>query len=363
HGALFTAARALPPEADTRRGEALSRAFAQAAARPRRFSFFKQDAPWPGHDWAARALSDVAGAEAALFTAGRAIDPELAGSALNLLAPRSGSGMARGGLGALGGALAACATAAGAELRLGAEVSEVRQGKSRVTGLLLGDGSEIAASAIISTLDLRRSFLSLFKWSALPQPLIVRIGAFRMTGSTARLLLALEKPPRLDAAPLILDPAPAASLAAWRDAAIPEQPPLMLRLVTTSDPALAPPGAGIVTVTLGCIPHRLFDGPWTEGKRDLLRSRVLAMMEPTLGALRPLAAKLIVPPDIEETLGLTDGDLDGGEIAPDQMLNFRPGPRTPLAGFYLAGPSSMAGPLATCAGGWVAARALLADRA
>jgi phytoene dehydrogenase-like protein len=80
-------------------------------------------------------------------------------------------------------------------------------------------------------------------------------------------------------------------------------------------------------------------------------------------ALPPVAAAaVIVPPDIEEALGLTGGDLDGGALAPDQMLAFRPGPRTPVPGLYLAGPSSAAGPLGLCAAGVAAAMALLADR-
>jgi phytoene dehydrogenase-like protein len=79
-------------------------------------------------------------------------------------------------------------------------------------------------------------------------------------------------------------------------------------------------------------------------------------------------AELIVPPDIESRLGLSEGDLLGGELSASQMLGFRPfaacrGTRTPVKGFYLAGPSSALGPLASCASGVAAARAVLADMA
>jgi phytoene dehydrogenase-like protein len=79
---------------------------------------------------------------------------------------------------------------------------------------------------------------------------------------------------------------------------------------------------------------------------------------------------LIVPPDIENQLGLTEGDLQGGALTASQMLGYRPfselgpdstGSRTPVAGLYLAGPSSVLGPLATCASGVVAATAVAAD--
>ena len=74
-----------------------------------------------------------------------------------------------------------------------------------------------------------------------------------------------------------------------------------------------------------------------------------------------IAAATIVPPDIEEALGLTGGDLDGGMLAPDQMLAFRPGPRTPVTRLYLAGPSSAAGPLGLGAAGIAAAVAVMTD--
>jgi phytoene dehydrogenase-like protein len=70
---------------------------------------------------------------------------------------------------------------------------------------------------------------------------------------------------------------------------------------------------------------------------------------------------------MEDQLGSTDGDLWGGEIAADQMFDLRPGlaaigPRTPINGLYLAGSSSAAGVLATCASGAAAAYAIIADR-
>jgi phytoene dehydrogenase-like protein len=141
-----------------------------------------------------------------------------------------------------------------------------------------------------------------------------------------------------------------------------------LRLVSASEPALAPAGQAVLTATLGGIPSRLFDGAWTHEKRDALRSRALAAIEDVLPgvAARLVGAELLVPPDIEEALGATDGDLWGGEIAADQMFGLRPGfdtacPRTPMEGLYLAGPSSAAGQLGTCASGAIAASAMIAD--
>jgi phytoene dehydrogenase-like protein len=116
----------------------------------------------------------------------------------------------------------------------------------------------------------------------------------------------------------------------------------------------------VVTLTLSAIPARLFDGDWSREKREALLARALARLQPL--ALPPLVgAATIVPPDMEAALGLSGGDFDGGALAPDQMLAFRPGARTQVPGLYLAGPSSAAGPLGLGVAGVTAALALMAD--
>ncbi len=356
--------------ADPLRAAVIARVLADAARPPRKFAFFMRppaEAPFPGETLASRALADV---EPAALPA--PCDPNLAGSALMLLEGPPG-GLAAGGLGALGKALAAAASEAGAEISLGLEVTDIRLRRGRAVAVGLADGREIEARAILSTLDLKRTFLSLFAWNDLPKALVERIGAFRAAPGIARLLVALDAfPPKLDAAllrrPIVLSTDPERAYHAWRSGVVPERPPAAVRLVSAVDPSLAPDGAAVATVTLGGIPHSPFDGPWTHDKRSKLQTLALSLLEEALPgtASRVAAGELIVPPDIENRLGLTAGDLMGGELSAAQMLGFRPfaecrGTRTPVAGLYLAGPSSTLGPLATAAAGWAAATAVLCD--
>lgn len=318
---------------------------------------------WPGMDWADKSIAEVStGREmgAGAVQAGRAFDPELAGSALALLT--AGRTQIEGGLGALGAALAAAAKAAGAEIRLQAEASEIKLHRRRAQVLALADGSEIETDTVLSTLDFKRTFLSLFPWNALPAPLLAAAGAWRAQGARARLLLALKRRTRLEAP--LFQPGDGDALAAFRRGAIPRRPPLYADPVSHRDPSLAPEGGSVITVTLGAIPHTLFDGAWTGDKRALLAAAALARLEGAApGTVASLAGlKILVPPDIEEQLGATDGDLDGGQLAPDQMLGFRPGPRSAIAGVYFAGSSSQAAPHGACVSGAAAAAAILADR-
>jgi phytoene dehydrogenase-like protein len=362
---------------------------AQQSPAPRQFWFSKPSTPpWPGRDWATRSLADVlveaecdtdrAAHLAARALQGRAADPTLAGCALHLLAPGcGGSGTIMGGVQMLSEALLAAATEHGVEILCGMEVADIRRTDRGVAGVRLADGTEIAARSVLSTLDLKRTFLSLFAWKDLPADVARRCASFRMAGSTARLLFALDRLPDVSApleqaslgGPIYLNPALAdfsAAQSAWREGTIAPHLPVTLRFPSVTDPSLCPTGAAVMTATIGHIPARLFDGSWTHEKRDALQNAVLNQIEAIFAGIRSrvLATILITPPDIEETLGLTDGDLWGGEIAADQFLDLRPWNEargTPMKGVCLAGPSSAAGPLGTCAAGVIAARAIAAD--
>jgi phytoene dehydrogenase-like protein len=386
---------ALDGPIDELRGAALAHAMEEGQRTPARgsriLSRTAEPAPWPGIDLGDAALAEeLAGAVhkestrahlMARALEGRTVDPFLFGSALHLIAPgHGGSGIAIGGMDRLATGLADTARAAGADLRCGIDVADIRRERERVCGITLADGTDFVTGAVISTLDVKRTFLSFFQWNALAPEVSRAVSAYRFCGSTARLLIALDAAPDLsrtglpEAARCPIHVAPdiqdfAFAHAARRGGTIAEKLPMVARIVSAADPLLAPIGAATMTLTIGSIPHRLFDGAWTHEKRYTLRDRALAVLENaipgTMARIRHV--ETIVPPDIEEQLGATEGDLWGGEIAADQMFDFRPGfatnsPRTPIDGLYLAGPSVSAGILASCVSGAAAALAVLADR-
>ncbi len=358
----------LPDDIRQRRDAALAEIFA-AARLPHRHDLLSRlrralaspvQAPsaWPGEDLVSRSLADWPRLRS-WAQIGRATDPELAGSALTLLA-LAGIEPVKGGMGALGAAFLQAAS--GAEIRLGNEVSEVIVAQGRVSGLVLADGSRITAGAVISTLDIKHSLLSLFPWATLPPALRSLAAHFRMPGGTARLLVALKRPTNA-AAPLLLS-GDGQALSSFRHWAVPAKPALLIDPVSLRDPSLAPADGATLTVTIAGIPPRLFDGQWDQERRLRLAASILPRLETALpGTLAALAGiRIIVPPDMEARLGASSGDLDGGQLSPDQMLAFRPAARTAMPGFYLGGASAAAGPLGTGAAGYAAALSILADR-
>ena len=370
------------------------RASSPHAPAPRRWFAWPRaprEPPWPIESWARASLEDVLRSRlpdsllrlhlAADAVSGRAVSPYLAGTALHALAPGIGlSGRTAGGLGRLGGVLAEIARQAGAVIRCDAEVTEIGMKRGRATAIVAGR-EDIAARAVLSTLDVKRTMLGLIASSELPQSVLRRLGYFRIAGQAARVLFALDAPPDLsrwreapDAAsgPIhVLGSMKALTLAhdLWSAGKLADEPLVTLRLPSLADPRLAPIGKAVMTATISAVPWRM-SGSWEEPSREQLAAIALAAAQKAFPkiASQVLAQQVIVGADVEQGLGATEGDLDGGEIAADQILNSRPLPgaewrdgRTPIASLFLAGGSSGASPFLLGASGRLAARAIIAD--
>jgi phytoene dehydrogenase-like protein len=368
----------------------------------RKFQFWKnwpRASPWPGDDWLSASIDEMVSkriCDPALrlhviadAVSGRAVSPFLSGTALHLLAPGTGrSGVAAGGLGSIGAVLMSIAANAGAVIQTGAEVQTIRVRRGRAVGLALSNGEEIEARAVISTLDVKRTFLGLVDRDAMPLESSTRLSRFRMAGQMARVLIALDAPPNFALPPnepdLGLGPihvvaseeAISRAFHSWREGVLPSAPLVTLRVPSLADPRLAPQGKAVMTATLSAVPSILSDGPWTANKREHLAQIALAAAERVAPGIseQVLAGRTIVAPDIEAVLGLTNGDLDGGELAPDQAFGFRPfgdgcpewtaswlDGRTPIEGLYLGGPSSAPSPFLLGVSGERAARAFISD--
>lgn len=343
--------------------------------------------PWAGEAWGTASLLDVIATRvsnsalqchfAAAASLGRAVSPYLAGTALHLLGLER-SGVPVSGLGALCEPMVMAAHAAGAAVRCSANVTALKVEKGRVTSAIIGEKEEIFARAFLSALDVKRTLLKLMAWDDLPGDLGRRAGRYRMHGAAARVLIALARTPTFGFAsgnddagrgPIhIAQSLQALSRAhdSWRSGALAESLPVTLRLLC--HPRLAPVGGAVLTATVTGVPARLVGSEWTDAHREQVLKIAVEAAEraaPGIGNL-VLGTRLYLPTDIEDALGVSDGDLDGGEVAADQVLSYRPfhgwsEGRTPVRGLYLGGPSSAPSPFVAGAAGIRAAYALIAD--
>ena len=72
--------------------------------------------------------------------------------------------------------------------------------------------------------------------------------------------------------------------------------------------------------------------------------------------------EVLGPPDIEERIGLTGGNIFQGEVTPDQMWEGRFAARTPVDGLYMCGAATHPAGSVIALNGRNAASAVLADQ-
>jgi phytoene dehydrogenase-like protein len=290
----------------------------------------------------------------------------------------------RGGMGALTQALHAAATAAGAEIRTGADVAEIRVKDGRATAVLLADGEEIAARAVVSNADPRQTFLRLLDPTELDPDFLNKIRNYRAQGAAAKLNLALDGLPSFKGLKKAESHAASAELQgrihigpsidylerAFDDAKYGDyslHPYMDITIPSLTDPRLAPEGSHVMSVYVQFAPYKLKEGDWTS-RREEFADRVLKVLSDYAPDLpeRVLYRQVITPLDLERDYGLTGGHIFHGEMALDQLFTFRPligwaRYRTPIEGLYLCGAGTHPGGGVTGAPGANASREILKD--
>jgi phytoene dehydrogenase-like protein len=277
--------------------------------------------------------------------------------------------------------MTSAAQQAGAEIRTGVEVIEVRVKNGVAGGVLLSSGEEISARAVISNADPKRTLLKLVDPTHLSPDFVMKLQHYRMPGTVAKVNLALSGLPRFTA----LDGENHDHALGGRIHIGPEidylerafdeskygnfskQPYLEVTIPSLTDPALAPEGKHVMSIYMQYAPYKLRDSGW-EKQRVALGDTVvktLAQYAPNLPA-QILTHQIITPQDLEETYGLTGGHIFHGELALDQFFTMRPlldwaRYRTPIQNLYLCGSGTHPGAGLTGGSGANAAREILKE--
>jgi phytoene dehydrogenase-like protein len=313
---------------------------------------------------------------------GSFLGPWSAGSALVLLlraaadpTPAGSAQFPAGGAGAITQAMAAAATQAGAEIRTGAAISQIRVKDGVATGVVLDSGEEISAKAVVSNADPKRTLMQLVDPIHLPPDFVQKIRNYRSVGTVAKINLALSALPEFTALKkgngnLLQGRIQISPEIDYLERAFDEckygnfsrAPYLEITFPSLSDSSLAPAGQHVMSIYMQYAPYKLKNGDW-ESQRAALGETVvktIAQYAPNLPQTI-LSHQIITPKDLEETYGLTGGQIFHGELALDQFFTMRPlldwaRYQTPIERLYLCGSGTHPGTGLTGGSGANAAR-------
>ena len=231
--------------------------------------------------------------------------------------------------------LANAVKAFGGEIRTEAEVTSIRVEGQVAKGVVLASGEEISANVILSSADPKHTLLKLVGAQDLPPEFVWHTQSIKMRGSVAKIHLQTNGNHGIPEGTLVVAPSIKyleKAYDATKYGEISEKPYLE---VTTS--------GNTVSIHFQFAPYKLKSGKWEveSGKVAELAIKTLEEYFPALHASR-ITHHVITPLDLESTYGLTEGDLNHGQLMLDQFLFMRPIPgwsnhKTPIDNLYLCG--------------------------
>ncbi len=290
-------------------------------------------------------------------------------------------GWVRGGMGNLSRAIARAAQSFGAEIRSEAEVTRIMVKDETASGVMLKNGEEIFSNAVISATDVQNTFLKLTDPADLDPHFRLKVKNVRFRGAAAKVNLALGELPRLKGLAgngegascrglIQIGPSVDYLEQAADDAKYGEyskKPFLEITIPSLTDPTLAPAGKHVMSIFMQYAPYHLRSGSWNE-KRDALGDLIVNAVNEHAPNFKNsiLHRQVLTPLDLEESYGLTEGNIYHGELSLDQLFFMRPIPgwahyRTPIKNLYLCGSGTHPGGSATGLSGRNAAREILKD--
>jgi phytoene dehydrogenase-like protein len=298
----------------------------------------------------------------ALAVHGLTLGAMSAGGGLNLIHQwRNRGGLAhRGSAGDAQNAVAAlvsCLQSHGGQVRTRTPVERILVERQCTLGVALAGGEEIRAGLVVSAADPRRTLLGLVGAPELPPEFAWHVRSIRMRGSVARVHALTDGRHGLPEGTLVVAPTLEYLERAYDAAKYGQMSEAPYLEVTVSGP--------VVSIHFQFAPYALRSGDWTS-QRAVLERHAIDTLAAHYPAFRESVRELrsITPVDLEQGWGLTEGDLNHGQLILDQALFMRPLPgwsdhRTPIDGLWLCGNGTHGGGGVSGTAGRNAARAIL----
>jgi phytoene dehydrogenase-like protein len=276
-------------------------------------------------------------------------------------------GLPKGGMAALGAAMAASVQAKGVTIRCNARVQRIIVESERVAGVTLTNGEEIRAPRVVSAIAPKTTLLDLVGPRHLDAGLTTRTRHLKARGAAAKLHLTLRALPDFRGANLKDRLLIAGSehdieraFNPVKYGQVPDRPGMEIMISTAHEPA--PDGLHRLSAIAQFAPHAPAD---RDAARAQMLAACLAQLEahaPGIGAL-VTHADMLMPYDIEAAYGLPGGQWHAGELSVEQMLFLRPLPgiaqyQGPVAGLWLASAGCHPGGGVSGSAGWNAVLAM-----
>jgi phytoene dehydrogenase-like protein len=290
-------------------------------------------------------------------------------------------GYVRGGMGGISNALAAAAKEHGAEIRTNAVVKQILVRDGRAQGVVLEDGTELAAPVVASNADANVTFMKLMSPADLPADFVEQVKRIDYSTASLKINVALRELPSFKALPGGPGPQHRGTVHICPDLDYMERaydeakygqpsssPVLECTMASAVDPTVAPPGQHLMSMFVQYAPGKLRQGSWDDIK-DRFADRCFDIMNEYAPNFKAsvIDRQILSPLDLERRFGLTGGNIFQGAMNLGQLSFLRPVPgwanyHTPIKGLCLCGAAAHPGGGVMGACGYNAQREILRDK-
>jgi phytoene dehydrogenase-like protein len=289
-------------------------------------------------------------------------------------------GFARGGMGAIAKAMNDCFEDHGGTTICGSGVRQIMVRNGRVTGVALENGDEHYADVVVSNMTFPRTFLECMDEKDLSPGFLRKVRNFKIRGSSGKLNIALDglpdfpalrgNPEMIKGDMHLIDSIERLERAYddWKNGIWSQDPYVDMLIPSLTDPTMAPPGKHFMSVFVQYVPPKVHGKEWTDEQRDQFGQTVINQINNYAPGFKDLIlhTEIRTPRELENEVGLTEGNIFQGELTMDQLLFNRPIPgyaqyRGPTRGLYMCGSSNHPGGGVMAAPGANAAREILLD--
>jgi phytoene dehydrogenase-like protein len=196
----------------------------------------------------------------------------------------------------------------------------------------------------------------------LPSEFVDGVKRYKYRGSSGKVNLALDALPDFTCIPgpgphlrgaISISPSVDYMEQAYDDAKYGDfsrRPYIDMVIPSLTDPSVAPPGKHVMSCFVQYAPYHLKEGTWDDRRREAFGDAVinaLAEYAPNIKDII-LHRQVLTPLDIEQTFGLTEGNIFQGELTLEQLFFLRPVPgwarySTPIERLYMCGSATHPG--------------------
>jgi phytoene dehydrogenase-like protein len=262
-------------------------------------------------------------------------------------------------------------------------VDKVLVDGGKAVGVRLMGGEELAAPIIAANVGPALLFRQMVDAGDLDADFRQRIAGFKTGSGTFRMNVALSELPDFTVLPgkaqaehhtagIIIAPGLDYMDAAYDDARAhgwSKKPIVEIKIPSTVDDSLAPPGAHVASLFCQQFAPELPDGKSWDDHREAVADLIIDTVTDHAPNFKAsvIARQIHSPLDLERKFGLVGGDIFHGRMSLDQLWAARPvlghgDYRSPIAGLYMCGSGTHPGGGVTGAPGHNAAHAIIADR-